>query len=69
MFIKKILSQHRNDFTATLACEHCESTQKLDSGYHDAFYHEKVIPAIGCVACGKRRDGASGQSEYTHVLA
>ncbi|HIE4430010.1 TPA: hypothetical protein ACXM9H_000981 [Burkholderia multivorans] len=67
MFIKTILSQHRNDFTATLECEHCHSTQKLDSGYHDAFYHNKVIPAIDCHSCGKRRDGSVGQSEYQNV--
>lgn len=69
MFIEKILSQHRNDFTATLKCEHCESTQKLGSGYHDAYYHEKVIPAIACHACGKRRDGEKGQSEFANLAA
>ena len=58
MFIQKILTEHRNDFTATLECEHCGSTQHLGSGYHDNFYHVSVIPAIGCHACGKRRDGS-----------
>ena len=69
MFIEKILSQHRNDFTATLKCEHCESTQKLTTGYHDAFYHEKVIPAIACHACGKKRDGEKGHSEFANVAS
>jgi hypothetical protein len=69
MFIEKILRQHRNDFTAMLKCEHCGSTQKLDSGYHDDFYHSKVIPEIGCHSCGKRRDGSGGQSELEHVAA
>ena len=69
MFIEKILSQHRNDFTASLKCEHCESKQKLGNGYHDAYYHEKVIPAIACHACGKRRDGAKGQHELANVAA
>lgn len=69
MFIEKILSQHRNDFTATLKCEHCGSTQYLGSGYHDNFYHVSVIPAIGCHACGKRGDDSGGQSELQNVAA
>ncbi|WP_369065280.1 hypothetical protein [Burkholderia gladioli] len=69
MFIKAILSQHRNDFTATLECEHCGSTQRLGSGYHDAFYHKKVIPAIACHSCGKKRNGEDGQSELQNVAA
>lgn len=69
MFIEKILTQHRNDFTATLKCEHCESSQKLTTGYNDHFYHACVIPEIGCDSCGKRRDGAGGQSPLAHVAA
>lgn len=53
MKIKTILSQHRRDFTATLECEHCGSTQKLSGGYDDAFYHANVIPSINCQSCGK----------------
>lgn len=53
MKIQKILTQHRRDFTATLVCEHCESTQKLDGGYDDDFFHDKVIPSIKCKSCGE----------------
>jgi len=35
MKIKNITSEHRNDFCAIMECEHCGSTQKLSSGYHD----------------------------------
>ncbi len=53
MKIKKILSQHRRDFTATLICEHCSAEEKLNSGYDDANYHANVIPNFKCNACGK----------------
>lgn len=49
--------QHRNDFTAIIICEHCQSTQKLITGYDDAFYHHCVLPAIHCDSCGKNRAG------------
>lgn len=57
MKIKEILSAHRNDFTATLVCEHCNSEQHLSTGYMDAFYHNKVIPSITCKSCKKDRLG------------
>lgn len=53
MKIKKITSQHRRDFTATLECEHCRHEQDLKGGYDDSFYHNNVIPAIECKSCGK----------------
>ncbi len=58
MKIKEILSEHRNDFTAWLVCEHCDSVQKLTTGYHDNYYHTQVIPAMPCANCGKVRDGS-----------
>ena len=61
MFVKQIKSEHRNDFTADLQCEHCGSVQHLGSGYHDSYYHTKVIPAITCKSCGKRRDGSAAE--------
>lgn len=57
MRIKEITSEHRNDFTAVLVCEHCSGTQKLASGYHDNHYHTQVIPAMTCRACGRNRQG------------
>ena len=53
MKIRKIISQHRRDFSAIMVCEHCESEQKLNSGYDDAFYHQNVIPVMKCESCGK----------------
>tara|TARA_R110000850_G_C9996151_1_gene468159 strand:+ start:5214 stop:5414 length:201 start_codon:yes stop_codon:yes gene_type:complete len=55
MKIKKILTQNRRDFTATLICEHCEHEENLSGGYDDVFYHRKVIPSFACGKCGKKR--------------
>lgn len=59
MKITKILTQHRNDFTALIDCEHCGTEEKLTTGYHDEYYHTKVIPAMHCKnpECGKNRAG------------
>lgn len=57
MKIKEILNHHRNDFTATMECEHCGHVQKLTTGYNDAYYHDRVIPAMTCGGCGKNRAG------------
>lgn len=73
MQIQKILSQHGSDFSATMECEHCGHTQKLTSGYHDAFYHGRVIPAMTCEGCGKNRAGVvpdvANDSGNGHVAA
>jgi transcription elongation factor Elf1 len=55
MKIKKIVSQHRRDFTAVYECEHCGDTARA-SGYDDAFFHNNVIPKMVCVVCGKAAD-------------
>ena len=57
MKIKEITFEMSNDFAAVMECEHCGGTQKLSSGYHDSFYHTRVIPAMTCKTCGKNRDG------------
>lgn len=62
MKIEKILSEHGNDFSATMRCEHCGYMDQLNSGYHDNRYHTKVIPAMRCKGCGKNR---SGELEHT----
>ncbi|MDP1183198.1 hypothetical protein, partial [Klebsiella pneumoniae] len=49
----RILTQHRRDFTATLICEHCSATQKLNDGYDDDFFHRNVIPSIKCKSYDK----------------
>ena len=53
MRIKQIVSQNRRDFTAIMECEHCGATEKLSSGYDDAYYHNNVIPVMKCSKCGK----------------
>ncbi len=57
MRIKTITSESGNDFSAIMVCVHCQQTQKLTSGYHDAYYHTKVIPAMTCLSCLKNRVG------------
>lgn len=52
MKIKKILSQHRRDFTAIYECEHC-GHEESGSGYDDAFFHRNVIPSMSCKGCKK----------------
>lgn len=63
MQIKRITSQHRNDFNADMECEHCGHVEKLKDGYNDAFYHERVIPAMHCTECGKNRAGELRKTE------
>lgn len=53
MKIKEITWQHRNDFHATMECEHCGHAQDNKSGYNDYNYHRRVIPDIRCKSCGK----------------
>lgn len=52
MRIKEIVSQHRRDFHAIYECEHC-GHEKKSYGYDDANFHQNVIPAMKCDACGK----------------
>jgi C4-type Zn-finger protein len=63
MKIKELLTQHRSDFTATMECEHCNHTCKLTTGYHDNYYHTKVIPGMHCPVCGKNRAGELKQDK------
>ncbi len=51
MYIIKIISQHRRDFTAKYKCEGCGATQTDDSGYDDVYYHNNVIPNMKCKKC------------------
>jgi len=64
MKIAKMLSEHGNDFSAEMECEHCGHAAKLTSGYHDNHYHARVIPAMRCKECGKNR---AGELEHTDV--
>ena len=58
MRIQKKLDQYRRDFTAIYECEHCGATHK-GSGYDDAYFHQNVIPAMTCAACGKAAEAPS----------
>lgn len=51
MKIEEITWRSRNDFHAILRCEHCGCSQKLTSGYNDAYYHNHVLPAMKCKVC------------------
>lgn len=53
MKIKKFISQSRRDFVALMECEHCGEEAMNTHGYDDAYYHQKVIPAMKCQRCGK----------------
>jgi ribosomal protein L37AE/L43A len=55
MKIKRIVSQHRRDFSAIYECEHCGHEEK-GSGYDDTYFHSGVIPAMKCEKCGKKAD-------------
>lgn len=52
MKIKRIVSQHRRDFTAEYECEHCGNC-RIGTGYDDTNFHQRVIPDMICDKCGK----------------
>lgn len=52
MRIKKMLNQHRRDFTAIYECEHCGHIYE-GKGYDDENFHVNVIPSFLCPRCGK----------------
>ncbi len=53
MFIEKILSQNRRDFTAIYQCEFCNKTEKK-SWYDDSYFHNNIIPNMECEECWKK---------------
>ena len=55
MKIKTITSQSRRDFRAIYECEHCGTTDP-GTGYDDAHFHERVIPAMVCGGCNRSAD-------------
>lgn len=56
MFIKRIMSQYRRDFTAVYECEHCGFTEE-SSGYDDSYFHQNVVPDMVCPNCDKKANG------------
>lgn len=61
MKIKQYLSSRGNDFTAKLVCESCGTTGVLKNGYHDAHFHNRVIPNINCPTCDRNHYGESSE--------
>ena len=61
MKIQKKLRQYRRDFDAIYECEHCGATSNGD-GYHDAFFHQNVIPNMTCLVCKKSSNGVASSS-------
>lgn len=59
MKIQNILSTSGNDFTAKMVCEHCGTTGLMRGGYHDAHFHNHVIPNINCPTCDRNHYGES----------
>lgn len=53
MQIKKIIDQHRRDFTAVYVCEHC-GAEETGPGYDDVNFHQNVVPEKVCKVCGKK---------------
>lgn len=62
MKIKTITSQSRRDFYAIYECEHCGHEHK-GPGYDDTNFHQNVVPAMYCPACGKQAVDASAALE------
>lgn len=56
MHIKEIKSQHRRDFRAVYACEHCGHEHEAH-GYDDANFHDNVIPQMQCQECSAVASG------------
>lgn len=65
MKIKKLISQHRRDFTALMECEYCGHQEMDNSGYDDRNYHDNVIPQMQCSKCGKSTVSEGGNVEHT----
>lgn len=63
MKIKKIISQHRRDFTALMECEFCNHQEMDNSGYDDRYYHDNVIPNMKCKKCGESTISKGGEIE------
>lgn len=67
MRIKEKISQHRRDFMAVYECEACSATVKM-SGYDDAYFHQTVIPAMGCGNCGAVSNEVSSAASVPDAL-
>lgn len=53
MRLVRKINQHRRDFTGLFECEHCGHEETVRGCYDDTYYHENVIPKMGCRDCGE----------------
>lgn len=67
MKIKKLISQHRRDFTALMECEFCGHQKTNGSGYDDRYYHDHVIPEMKCDNCGESTLSKGGTIDPTQT--
>ncbi len=51
MRLARKTSQDRRDFTGIYVCDPC-GHEVTAYGYDDAYFHQTVIPAMECPACG-----------------
>ena len=58
MKIKQFTMESGKDFYAILECEHCGHLQEMKHGYHDSYFHTKVIPGMVCKVCNRDRSMA-----------
>ena len=53
------------DLYGVIKCEHCGVSDKLSGGYDDSHWHNNVLPAFHCKACGMNRAGERASPEVT----
>lgn len=68
MRIKTITFEMGNDFRAIYECEHC-GVEKERYGYHDNYFHTKVVPGWFCGGCWLNRAGQINPDKATMVMA
>lgn len=61
MHLAKKERQHRRDFVGLYDCEHC-GHQQHGPGYDDENFHNNVIPAMKCHACGQTAAPSSSRT-------
>jgi hypothetical protein len=54
-----------HDLYGKLVCEHCAEVADLSGGHSDGHWHDRVLPAFHCGACGLNRAGEEKSPEVT----
>lgn len=65
MKIISLKNGNGRDLYGKLQCEHCDAIEELRGGYDDGHWHNRVLPAFHCEACGKNRAGEQHSPEVT----